>query len=218
MKSLCRFALVALIMTGLSACSQKPANLSVIPYPETVEILSGTFNAFGAKVVSEGLSEDERALIECFGSEITAASGGVQRSSNIVFHRNDSLASEEYEIKVGRSRIEVLSSSYNGTLYAIATLKQLMPVGIYTGTCDPQADWNIPCAAIKDKPRFGYRGVLLDCSRHFFSIDEVKKILDVMAVYKLNRFHWHLTDDHGWRMGSGSILFLLRSEDGETAR
>lgn len=52
---------------------------------------------------------------------------------------------------------------------------------------------------IKDKPRFGYRGMHLDCSRHFFSVEEVKKYLDVMALYKLNRFHWHLTDDQGWR-------------------
>lgn len=200
MKGFCRFALVALIMSGLSACSQKPANLSIIPYPESVEIRCGDFNAFGATVVSEGLSEEEAALTERFSKEILTASGGARKCSRIVFRRDESIAPEGYEIKVGSCRIDVSSSSYSGTLYAIATLKQLMPVGIYTGTYDPQADWNIPCASIKDKPRFGHRGVLLDCSRHFFSIDEVKKVLDVMAVYKLNRFHWHLTDDHGWRM------------------
>ena len=200
MKTLCNYALAALVLLALSACSAKPASLGVIPYPESVQMLGGDFDAFGAKVVAEDISDDEALLTDAFAAALSACSDGKSSCSKIVFKRNPELAPEEYEMKVGPRRIEVYSSAYNGTLYAVATLKQLMPVEIYTGTYNPDAEWDIPCVEIKDKPRFGHRGVLLDCSRHFFDIDEVKKVLDIMAVYKLNRFHWHLTDDHGWRM------------------
>ena len=200
MNMLYRYAIAALAMLLLSACADKVESLGIVPYPENVEIGCGSFDAFGAKVIAEGLSEEEEDLVQGLGTLITAGSDGKVRSSKIVFSHIDGMDPEEYAIEIGSRRIEVYSSAYNGTLYAIATLKQLMPVEVYTGVYNPDADWNIPCAVIKDKPRFAHRGMLLDCSRHFFEIDEVKKILDIMSVYKLNRFHWHLTDDHGWRM------------------
>ena len=79
-------------------------------------------------------------------------------------------------------------------------MKQLTSVNIFGNEPNPAEKFLFPCVKIQDKPRFGYRGMHLDCSRHFFSVEEVKKYLDVMAMYKLNRFHWHLTDDQGWRV------------------
>lgn len=94
----------------------------------------------------------------------------------------------------------VKASSFNGFLYAVQTLKQLTSVKVFGSEPDPAEKFLFPCVEIKDKPRFAYRGMHLDCSRHFFSVEEVKRYLDIMAVYKLNRFHWHLTDDQGWRV------------------
>nr|MCR5518693.1 beta-N-acetylhexosaminidase [Bacteroidales bacterium] len=96
----------------------------------------------------------------------------------------------EYKIEVGSKAAMVTASGLNGFIYAINTIRQMIPEG----------EWSIPCCTIQDKPRFGYRGIELDCARHFYSVDEVKRLLDVMSLYKLNRFHWHLTEDQGWRI------------------
>ena len=76
----------------------------------------------------------------------------------------------------------------------------MLPVEIYTGAQASEVQWTLPYMKIQDKPRFGYRGMHLDVARHFFDVNEVKKYLDIMAIHKLNRFHWHLTDDQGWRI------------------
>lgn len=191
-------AICGLVM--LSSCAKNEGTLPIVPYPQHVEMGSGHFNALGAEVETEGLTDMEEKVVEAFGDLLEAASADADGCGKIIFRRDASLDKEAFRIRIGRCRINVYSSTHSGTVFAIATLKQLMPAGIYSGTPDKAADWSIPCVEINDSPRFGHRGVLLDCSRHFFEIDEVKKILDVMAMYKLNRFHWHLTDDHGWRV------------------
>ncbi len=101
------------------------------------------------------------------------------------------LAEEEYEIRVKSGKITVKASGERGFLYAGQTLSQLRDTA-----------GNYPDVIIRDKPRFAYRGMHLDCSRHFFGIEEVKRYIDMMAVHKMNKFHWHLSDDQGWRMES----------------
>ena len=107
--------------------------------------------------------------------------------------RNDvtdrTLGREEYRILIKDGKVTVAAASERGFLYAEQTLMQLR-----------NAEGKYPDVEIRDWPRFGHRGLLLDCSRHFFSIEEVRKVLDVMALHKLNVLHWHLTDDQGWRI------------------
>lgn len=100
-----------------------------------------------------------------------------------------SLAPEEYSIRIRDGKATVKASSERGFLYAEQTLSQLL---------DSAQRW--PDVNIKDRPRFAYRGMHLDCARHFFSVEEVKRYIDMMAVHKMNTFHWHLTEDQGWRM------------------
>lgn len=104
----------------------------------------------------------------------------------------DDLPPEGYELKITEDRVE-LKGRGPGMFYGLQTLVQLM-----TKTSPGAA--TIPCGTIYDYPRFAYRGMHLDVARHFFDVDFVKKYLDVMALYKLNNFHWHLTDDQGWRI------------------
>ena len=107
--------------------------------------------------------------------------------------RNDvidrTLGGEDYRIFIKDGKVTVAAASERGFLYAEQTLMQLR-----------NAEGKYPDVEIRDWPRFGHRGLLLDCSRHFFSIEEVRKVLDVMALHKLNVLHWHLTDDQGWRI------------------
>ena len=91
------------------------------------------------------------------------------------------------------------AADYNGTLYAIQTMRQMLPASIY-GPAQKREKFQLPCCRIEDHPRFAYRGCMLDVGRHFFSVEEIKRYLDVMSFYKLNRFHWHLTEDQGWRL------------------
>ncbi len=116
--------------------------------------------------------------------------GSTEANDGIVEKINDpKLGEEEYEIEIRNGKATVKASSRRGFLYAQQTLDQLR---------DSVGNW--PDVIIKDKPRFAYRGMHLDCARHFFSLDEVKRYIDMMAVHKMNKFHWHLTEDQGWRI------------------
>ncbi len=209
-------SLAALAAFSLEACAKQEKVLNLVPYPQEVTVNSGTFKVSGATfncdpAVDAGSQEAIRKLsvrlsttsgkVSTFTTPVgLAASAEAGKVKGFVFTSDETLSSGEYCIEVSGKAVKVRSSDFYGTLYAIETLKQLMPVAVYGSKADDKADWHIPCVSIKDSPRFGYRGMHLDCARHFFSVDEVKKYLDVMAMYKLNRFHWHLTEDQGWRL------------------
>lgn len=110
------------------------------------------------------------------------------------------MSQEAYRLNISKKKIEITAATPNGVRYALQTVKQLLPVAIYGESLSADENWSVPCATINDAPRFGYRGMHLDVARHFFTLDEVKRILNVMAVHKLNTLHWHLTDDQGWRV------------------
>ena len=107
---------------------------------------------------------------------------------------------EAYSLKVSRKAVEVEAATLRGFNYAIQTIKQLLPVEIFGDKPAPRTRWEIQCMTINDAPRFGYRGLHLDEGRYFFGVETVKKYLDIMEVHKLNKFHWHLTEDQGWRI------------------
>lgn len=188
------------MLLSVTVFARTDRSLPVVPYPEHVTFAEGFFNAAGARVAADGLTEEERGLTAEFAELLQKASGVSKGRSVIAFVHTAGMADEEYSIEVAPRRMEIRSSSYSGTLYAVRTLMQMLPSGIYSGTYSKAADWKVPCVSIKDRPRFRYRGMMLDCSRHFFELDEIYRLLDLMSYYKLNRFHWHLTDDPGWRV------------------
>ncbi|HEY9550907.1 MAG TPA: family 20 glycosylhydrolase, partial [Prevotella sp.] len=105
-----------------------------------------------------------------------------------------------YELTTNKKGICITGASYKGVINGIATLRQLLPADIEVKKNINGVAWIVPYISIKDQPRFEWRGLELDVSRHFFTKNEIKEFLDVMALYKLNKFHWHLTDDQGWRI------------------
>ena len=187
------------------SCSQNVigTDIGVIPQPASVAVYEGSFNAAGASFkADENLGTLAIDAIDRFKKNLESASYAESGTSgtHFVFSKDDSLGDEEYTLSVSGKRVLVKASGLSGTLYAIETIKQLLPHEIYTGTPASDVSWTLPCMKIKDEPRFGYRGMHLDVSRHFFDMDEVKKYLDIMAIHKLNVLHWHLTDDQGWRL------------------
>lgn len=198
------------------ANAKSETTLRIVPQPQSIEVLKGDFKAVGAVVnCDDSFDAITKNAVQTFANQMTLTSGkvssyaapnglksivekGIQKG--FVFIKANELAAEAYTIEISSKSTLVKASSLNGVLYAIQTIKQMLPVEIYGNVPAPDADWHMPCVNIKDEPRFGYRGMHLDCSRHFFSIAEIKKYLDIMATYKLNRFHWHLSDDQGWRI------------------
>ncbi len=111
------------------------------------------------------------------------------------------LGQEGYFLEVGPDRIVIRAGSLAGLFWGVQTLRQLLPAEIERPSATPDSGaWTVPCVSIEDRPRFSWRGGMLDCSRHFFPAEFVKRWIDILAAHKLNTFHWHLTDDQGWRI------------------
>ena len=110
------------------------------------------------------------------------------------------IGKEGYTISIDKDRLIVKANTEIGFFYATQTLMQLMPPMVYQKDFNGDKMIELPCCEIKDYPRFPYRGLHLDVSRHFFPVSFIKKYIDLMAMHKMNFFHWHLTDDQGWRI------------------
>ena len=197
------FIIAAIAAAVLSCTDSGDITINVVPYPNEVNIQSGTFEAAGAAFrCSEDIDEASANVIASFADKLAAVSGAGNGDTqhSFVFALDASLPEEAYTLNITGKTAEIKASSLRGFNYAIQTIKQMLPVEIFGNEKAEEADWTLPCVTIKDQPRFGYRGMHLDVSRHFFDMDMVKKYLDVMEIHKLNTLHWHLTDDQGWRI------------------
>ena len=207
-----RLLLLLTLIPGM--LSAKSADLQITPQPREIILASGSFNLRGAGFnYSSALEERSVKVIAALADDVSAATGKVSslaiaagvkadseasRLKGIYFLEDKAVPAENYRIEVCRKGIKITASDHNGFFYAVQTLRQMLPVGVYKGQAD--GSMRVPCCTISDGPRFGYRGMMLDACRHFWSIEETKKFIDIMAVYKLNRLHWHLTEDQGWRI------------------
>ena len=119
----------------------------------------------------------------------------------LTFVAPDPLGSEGYTITVTRDTAMITASSGAGLFHGVQTLRQLLPWAIEAHeSAIPKGPWRIPLVVIRDMPTYRWRGSMLDVSRHFFTVDEVKQVIDILALYKLNTLHLHLADDQGWRI------------------
>ena len=120
--------------------------------------------------------------------------------SLFLLDKANNLGSEGYSLEITPSRIEISAKTPAGVFYGIQTLRQLLPIEIESKKITKNVEWEISCLKIEDYPRFSWRGYMLDEARHFHGKKVVKRLLDLLALFKMNRFHWHLTDDQGWRI------------------
>ncbi len=194
----------ALFMACVKAEDQ---TLNVIPYPNEVEIKSGAFRVSGAGMhCSADFDEAAKSVVSKFAEQLSLVTGreslvdGDEASEGFIFRHDPTMAEESYSLAISRKSVVVKASSLRGVNYAVQTIKQMLPSEIFGSEEASDKDWRLQCVDIHDAPRFGYRGFMLDDARHFFGMDLVKKYIDIMEVHKLNKFHWHLTDDQGWRI------------------
>ena len=199
-----------LFALGLGLAAPPPAAQAQTLIPKPLRYTAGegsfTFSA-GTRVSCNALPDSLRTEAERFIADFNAASGlSIQAaddaSAAVVCEvaADDQLGAEGYRLDVTPERITVQAHTSAGFFYAFQSLKMQLPLNVMAGQPDSRVTaYTVPAGEITDRPRFGYRGFMLDCSRHFWTVDELKRMLDVMAYYKMNRFHWHLTDDQGWR-------------------
>jgi hexosaminidase len=190
--------------------SQSTKPISIIPVPVSVKESSGTFTLPKNVVIEAGsqpqLQQTIALLRERFsiptGAEVTVLNTSTSPTISLVLNRSTDAAigQEGYRLSVTPRKITISANEPEGLFYGAQSLVQLFPAEIESATLVKDVKWEAPAVEIMDYPRFGWRGLMFDVSRHFFTKEEVKKFIDQMVRYKYNVFHWHLTDDEGWRI------------------
>ena len=175
--------------------------LAIVPRPTQLQNAAGFFALSRATTIG---SDDARAddAIRWFRGALFQLSGvRLQESAapDISLRAQDDMAPESYALRVAPDAVEIRAANANGFLYGLVTLLQCVPLEA-PGAPDAPGTWRLPALQIRDAPRFGWRGMMLDSARHFQSVEWVKKFVDALALHKFNVLHWHLTDDQGWRI------------------
>lgn len=201
--------ITASLMAVCLSASCMADGLSIIPRPAKLVEGNGQFT-FGQVTTAwadayEG--DSIQSLLKSFEQEFTSTTGLAFKASKaakaaLQLRYNPSLKGESYCLSVSKTNVIIEAARPVGFFYALQTLKQMLPTrAVMAGvSVEKGTSMTLPVVEIEDAPRFGWRGFMLDEGRHFFGKKAVKQVLDVMAAYKMNRFHWHLTDDQGWRV------------------
>jgi hexosaminidase len=181
---------------------------SIIPAPVKAEPGEGQFQLTDAsRILTERAFDNEAQLLAnrlraATGYAIKVKSAGKTPGPHdiLLTSKNAGASAEGYDLSVTATGVVVRATTAAGIFYGTQSLLQLLPAEIFSTNRIAGRDWVVPGIHLEDQPRFVWRGFMLDVSRHFFTKPEVEQVLDLMALYKLNTFHWHLVDDQGWRI------------------
>lgn len=211
------YALVCLLLLAVANIQADNLTQPVSLVPCPVSIVPGTGNfRFSAKTTFAVENEEQAAEVRRFTALLTRAAGFTPRikvgskKGDICLTTDASLKSESYKLEITSKRINIHAADVQGFFYALQSIRQLLPAAIETASAPALAspslstsadiDWIVPAVTITDQPRFGYRGLLVDVARFFSPKENLLRIIDCMAMLKLNKLHFHLTDDNGWRI------------------
>ena len=199
-----------LLVLAIGIYSQLSAqNLNIIPEPFHVAKGNGIFQF--PKTIAINAPSSANEVTDQIAAQLRTVTGKTvyfsknNASINLEIIKDEVLGNEGYTLNVNAAGVTISANTNAGLFYGWQTVQQIMPAAIYAKTLQSNIQWQLPQVSIIDKPRFGWRGMMLDVSRHFFSKADVKVFIDDMARYKYNRFHWHLTDDQGWRIEIKSL-------------
>src|SRR5664280_1286669 len=210
-----KMVLLLLFLSFATVYGQKPA-LQIIPQPVEIQQFDGSFVL--TKTLTIGYnSKESRKIAEMFSLKLNFSTGfsikPQDKAGSIQFNLNKApvtqLGNEGYTLVSSSNGVVITANAPAGLFYGMETLLQLLPKEIESKTA-VNVPWTIPSVKITDYPRFGWRGIMLDVSRNFFTKEEVKQYIDQLARYKFNTLHWHLTDDNGWRVEIKSLPKLTQ--------
>ena len=197
------------VLSVLFSCAekQKDTEISILPQPQAIRVDEGVFEVDKATKIYMDLCTDEMKRVAGFINEKFAKAAGFELEivdrmpeENFIAFMNAGMPTESYVINAKPHGVFIDYGDGAGAFYAVQTLFQLLPTEIYAQERQKGIDWTVPCCSIDDAPRFKYRGMHLDVCLHYFDFDFLKRYIDIMAAHKVNRFHWHLTEDQGWRI------------------
>ena len=206
--------LSTLLACALFSTSQAQAQqfVNLTPVPMQMHVDKGVYRlpaqfTIGGAQLPDSIKAEAQKFVTDFNKSATGATAFFNKKAEgaaleLVHNQTlyKTLGQEGYKLSVTANGIRLESATTSGFFYGLTSLKKMLPACIAAGGKDEKVvTYELPLVQITDKPRFPYRGFMLDVARHFFSVQEVKKMLDVMAIYKLNKFHFHLTEDQGWR-------------------
>ena len=191
--------------------------VSIIPVPSSVVPGEGEYLLRSGKVACVPFNDELKGIVRYLNHKIEPASGisftpvaSGKTPVRLELLADQGLGKEGYRLSVGKKGIVIVAEAPAGLFYGVQSLLQLLPPEVKSRERAGQVEWTVPCVEVKDVPRFGWRGMMLDVSRHYFNKEEVKQFIDEIAEYKMNVFHWHLTDDQGWRIEIKSLPELTR--------
>lgn len=203
-------ALILLLPFSLLAQSQYP----IIPLPSKLTPREGQFRfSKTTRLVLPLADKGLKPVVDFFAAQLRTATGlplayfsanstAIPPGTHVFFIEAPAgkVGPEGYRLTIEPDRIGIVAATPKGYFYGIQTLLQLLPPEAFSPQLIKDVDWVLPCLQIEDEPRFSYRGLHLDVGRHFFPVPFIKKYIDLIALHKLNTFHWHLTEDQGWRI------------------
>ncbi|UZR96721.1 glycoside hydrolase family 20 protein [Chondrinema litorale] len=206
------FYFTSLFLLLLGACTSdkestfSESDINIIPQPNAIKLNSGsfTFDEQTQLVIIDTVYQELANVIaapfqQAAGFDLRVASEK-PATNYIVFETSSELPAENYTLDVTSDHITLAASDFNGFLYGLESIIQLLPLQINSTSKVNNANWVIPNVSIQDGPQFKWRGLMLDVSRHFFKKEYVLKTIDRLAFHKLNKLHLHLVDDQGWRI------------------
>ena len=183
--------------------------ISIIPEPYQMTKGTGTYTL--PKSIAMNAPSSAKVVSDQIAAKLKTTTGRVvnltKNKSNIDLQiiNDANLGTEGYTLDINEKGIQIKANANAGLFFGWQTVMQLLPSAVYSNTLQANTNWTVPYVSIIDKPRFGWRGLMLDVSRHFFNKADVLTFIDDMVRYKYNRFHWHLTDDQGWRIEIKSL-------------
>jgi len=213
LKNTLQIFIVLFTMLQIAGCGNKNADVNLIPEPLELIVNSGSFTIGENTVIIVDTDNPKvKEVANYFVEQFNRASGYSIRilvsseksnvKNSIIFtdkNLDASLGDEGYKLISDEDEI-ILTGTLHGLFYGVQTLFQLLPVESYNSKTTANINWKIPSVEILDKPRFKWRGMHLDVGRHIFPVPFIKKYIDYIAMHKMNTFHWHLTEDQGWRI------------------
>ncbi|MGL4909317.1 MAG: glycoside hydrolase family 20 protein [Bacteroidales bacterium] len=190
----------------VTLCSTVFAHKTILPQPQKMEFQKGNFE-FTPQTKFHTQTQEQSEALQLFLDRFEQASGyrlhkseKPSKKNGIQLKHTAELPHEAYTLHVSTESILIEASSSAGFFYATQSLMQLLPVEIFGSKTLANLKWTVPAVSITDAPRYPYRGFMLDVARYFLPKDEILALLDYLAIHKINKFHWHLVDDNGWRI------------------
>ncbi|WPU91037.1 family 20 glycosylhydrolase [Mucilaginibacter sabulilitoris] len=198
-----KLVFLSVFTLALSARAQDAAKFPLIPYPSQLTagegsfVITGKTNIITAKEFTNEAGELNTLMLKALGKRLLIVKGNKPRAIKLVYDAALT-APEAYKLNISKSQVIITAKDPAGVFHAVETIRQLLPVSVEKGIVSKSL--TLPAVTIEDQPAYAWRGMHLDVSRHFFSISYLKKFIDRMALYKMNKLHLHLTDDQGWRI------------------